>query len=148
MYGEPALRLVTARRRGRGAGDSSRQEIKKIEPFVIAPSQDLGVLAYDHFVRLLARRKSLMPIQKFFSRLIEGSTDTHNDLVSYLMFDHDYMESLIQLGYEDAGREHEQLVRFFTGQPVAEAPLAEAPAVDNRIANIFGKERLAPRLLV
>ncbi len=143
IYGERALRIINARRRER-----SSQEIRKIEPFVITPSQDLGVLAYDHFVRLLARRKSLMPIQKFFSRLIEGSPDTHNDLVSYLMFDHEYMESLIQLGYEDAGREHEQLVRFFTGQPVAEAPLADAPAVDNRIANIFGKERLAPRLLV
>ncbi len=147
LYGEPALRLVNARRRGRSSRESSRQEIKKIEPFVIAPSQDLGALAYDHFMRLLARRASLTPIQKFFSRIIEGSPDTHNDLVSYLMFDHEYLESLIQLGYEDAGRQHEQLLRFFNGQPVAEAPLAGASAMDGRIALALRGERLAPRPL-
>ena len=58
-------------------------------------------------------------MQKFFAKVVEGTPDRPNDMVSLLMFDRDYLEMLIQLGYEDARAEHDNLVKFFTGQPLA-----------------------------
>jgi hypothetical protein len=36
------------------------------------------------------------------------------DLLSYLLFDRIYTEPLVQLGIEDARRQEEELLRFFT----------------------------------
>ena len=46
-------------------------------------------------------------MQKFFAKVLENTPEGHNDLVSYLLFDREYLEALIQLGFEDARAQHE-----------------------------------------
>lgn len=119
LYGPEALEKVNAARRKDYGKQAEVHPMHKIVPFVIHPSQDIGMLATEAFMRLLSRRETLTPMQKFFSKVMEGTPGRPNELVSLLMFDRDYLESLLQLGYEDARAEHENLVRFFTGQPLA-----------------------------
>ncbi len=117
IYGKNALEAVNKARSRLKLGNRVVHPINKIVPFVINPSQDIGLIASDHFFRLLSRREQLTPMQKFFARVLEGTPDTQNDLVSFLLFDRDYLETLIQLGYEDARDNHDHLVRFFSGEP-------------------------------
>lgn len=118
LYGEDALEKINAMRMKEQTGHKEIHVMNKIVPFVIHPSQDIGLIASNAFKRLLERRETLTPVQKFFSKVMEGTPDRPNDLVSLLMFDREYLETLLQLGYEDARAEHDNLVSFFTGQPL------------------------------
>ena len=119
LYGSNVMDKINANRMGTQLAVKEVHEMNKIVPFVIQPSQDIGMLATQQFQRVLARRETLTPMQKFFAKVVEGTPDRPNDMVSLLMFDRDYLEMLIQLGYEDARAEHDNLVKFFTGQPLA-----------------------------
>lgn len=116
LYGEEALAKINAARMKSNVGRAEVHEMNKIVPFVIYPSQDIGLLATNAFKRLISRREALTPMQRFFSKIMEGTPDRPNELVSLLMFDREYLETLLQLGYEDARAQHDNLVNFFSGQ--------------------------------
>ena len=119
VYGMDAMKAVNARRKNKRENSFDvSYESRKITPLVITPSRDIGEIASDHFWRLLARRENLTPMQKFFAKVLENTPEGHNDLVSYLLFDREYLEALIQLGFEDARAQHEELIRFFSNRPI------------------------------
>lgn len=118
IYGWNAMEHLNAYREKLHVPGKQIQAIRRIQPFVIAPTEDIGRIATYHFKRLLSRRETLTPVQKFFARAAEGTPDEQNDFVSYLMFEHNYLNELIALGYEDAQREHDHLVNFFLGNPL------------------------------
>ncbi len=89
-------------------------EMKSVLPLVISPSEDIGVIASHHFKRLSLRREALSPVHRFFSSVVDSSGDGNNDFLSYLLFQREYLESLIQLGFEDARRAHDDLEEFFS----------------------------------
>jgi hypothetical protein len=43
-----------------------------------------------------------------------GDASTEADLLSYLLFDGEFVAPLAELGYRDAEAREEELVRFFT----------------------------------
>ncbi|MBI3992892.1 MAG: patatin-like phospholipase family protein [Candidatus Lambdaproteobacteria bacterium] len=121
IYGWNALEHLNEYRTKLAIPGKQVQPIRHIQPFVIAPTEDIGRVATYHFRRMVAQRDKLTPVQKFFARAAEGSPDAQNDLVSYLMFEPGYLHELINLGFEDARREHDRLVNFFSGRPLEEA---------------------------
>lgn len=108
-FGEDFLqRLNVAGKRARG------HEYKAIDDLVIRPSADVGVLAG----LVLDRKRTegrLTPLLRLFLRSINVSgVPYESDLLSYLLFDGEFAEPMIELGMADARAREDELVRFFS----------------------------------
>lgn len=79
---------------------------KPIDFFWISPSADLGEIA--------ARKSSRLP--RVIRYLIKGlgTLEEASEIVSYLLFDPSYCGQLMEIGYEDAMKQKERLLQFFT----------------------------------
>ncbi len=90
------------------------QSFRRIQDLVIRPSADLGRLAGQVLLKM-DEAKERSPIVRFAARnLIEGTRTPESDLLSYLLFDGEYLAPLAELGYQDALAREEELVKFFT----------------------------------
>jgi NTE family protein len=98
----------------RAAGPGRDHPLRKVSDVVVRPSRDLGVLAGElvaeprggarvpTWVRLLQRALGL------------AGEPFEADLLSYVLFDRLYTAPLVALGMEDARRQEEELLRFFS----------------------------------
>lgn len=80
--------------------------LRQIDTLSINPSQPIDEIAIKHINKLPG------PIKQFFGlnkEPIEGGVS----LASYLLFEGDFMNELIQLGYKDAKKQAKQLDEFF-----------------------------------
>ena len=101
-------------RMNRAAGSERDHPFRKVWDVVVRPSRDLGLLAGElvsqprfgarvpTWVRLLQRALGL------------AGEPFEADLLSYVLFDRLYTRPLVQLGMEDARRQEEELLRFFS----------------------------------
>ena len=79
---------------------------RQIDTLLISPSQPIDEIAIRHIKRLPS------PIKQFFGlnkQPVEGGIS----LASYLLFDGDFMNELIELGYKDAKKQAKELDLFF-----------------------------------
>ena len=95
--------------------------IRPIEAVHIRPSMDIGLMAADFINSGKARIKNKL-LGRFMSKYVQGEEGSHSDIPSYLLFDGRFASDLINLGYEDAARQEEQLARLFSVYP-EEQPL-------------------------
>ena len=86
-------------------------KMRAIDTMVIVPSKDLRAIAYKH------RRKMPLPVRSLL-RGIGGRARSENPLLSFLLFEQAYTKELIELGYNDAMSEKDQLLDFVTGKEV------------------------------
>lgn len=85
---------------------SNRQDLRPIDLLVIRPSMDLGKLSGDF-------QHDLGGILKLIGRGL-GSKDTKSpDWLSMILFEPAYTTSLIDVGYQDARKQYDDLARFF-----------------------------------
>ena len=87
---------------------------RRVDDVVVRPSRDLGVLAAELVAE--PERAARVPA---WARLLQralglAGQPLEADLLSYLLFDSVYTEPLVQLGLEDARRQEEELLRFFS----------------------------------
>lgn len=78
--------------------------IKVVDVISISPSQDLGKIAEDYAHRLPTAVRYLL------SGL--GSISSASDLMSYLLFDSNYTQTLIDLGYQDTNQRIDEIENF------------------------------------
>lgn len=93
--------------------------IRPLQALHIRPSRDVGEIAsiYLREGRIKLRGRFA---RRLFSRLSRGEASRESDLLSYLLFDGNYAEALIELGYHDADAVADQLVELFsTGEEPA-----------------------------
>lgn len=82
-----------------------REPIKVVEPLAISPSEDLAVIANAMKHRMPGTVRYLLDAL--------GTPDARSaDLTSYLLFDSQFTRELIRIGYEDAGRQINEIEAF------------------------------------
>ncbi|MEN8182873.1 MAG: patatin-like phospholipase family protein [Myxococcota bacterium] len=107
-FGEDFLEEVN-----RSAGRQREGEgYRVIQDLVVRPSRDLGAVAAE----VLSSKKRSGSLSRVARVLLSG-TPFEADLLSYLFFDQDFTQTLLQLGYEDARQQEESLAAFFSDPP-------------------------------
>jgi NTE family protein len=88
---------------------------KKIEDLVIRPSQDLGRLAGE-VLESMSPEQMTSPLLRFAARGLSDGPDRtpESDLLSYLLFDGNFLAPLTVLGYGDASAKEAELAAFFS----------------------------------
>jgi NTE family protein len=97
------------------AGEPEREHpFRKIGDVVVRPSRDLGMLAGE--LVAAPRAGARVPAWvRFLQRALGLAGEPFEaDLLSYVLFDRIYTGPLVQLGMEDARRQEEELLRFFS----------------------------------
>jgi NTE family protein len=90
--------------------NSAPSYLRPVETLVISPSKPLDKIAGRHV-------RDLPPSMRFFMRAT-GSTASSGgaSAASYLLFSNEYCHELMELGYQDAMWERDNITRFFADQ--------------------------------
>lgn len=98
----------------RELGRAPGREVRPVRTLLVRASRDLTKIAGDHVrsPRFAARASGI--VGKLLLRLAEGDGSRDGDLLSFLLFDGDYAQELIELGRADARARHNELCQFFT----------------------------------
>jgi NTE family protein len=99
----------TARRDG-------RQGFRRVRELVIRPSADLGVLAGQILESMPAERRRSPLLRLAARNLSQGQPSHEADLLSYLLFDGEFLRPLTELGFRDAKAREEELCAFFSDE--------------------------------
>lgn len=88
--------------------------LRPVDPLLISPSQDLGLIAGEHKHALPRSLRILLRGIGAFER--DGA-----DLVSYLLFEKGYCRDLIDLGFSDTIRRQHEVLDFLSFKPTVAA---------------------------
>jgi len=88
-----------------------RDGLQPIDLLVLRPSVDLGALAGDYEVNIGGAMGALL-------NLVDWQTDPPPDWLSMLLFTPEYLNRLLEIGYNDAKRQHDRIEAFFAREPV------------------------------
>jgi NTE family protein len=101
-------------RLGDASGVERAHPRRAIDELVIRPSADLGMLAAQVLQDLPAAALRSPFFRLAMRNLEPGRRSAEADLLSYLLFDGEFLAPLAELGYRDARAQEEELARFFT----------------------------------
>jgi NTE family protein len=87
------------------------RHMRPIDTMVVLPSEDLRDVAERH------RQAMPLPVRALL-RGVGGRGRSENRLLSFLLFEREYTQDLIRLGYKDAMAVRNELEKFLTGQEV------------------------------
>lgn len=107
---QAALAAVVSEQRG--------APYRKVVPLIFSPSEDLGVLAAE-FLREHVNEIELDFVARHaFRRIAQGSKGKTADWLTYLLFDGQFADVLIELGRKDVAARADEVVEFF--RPIAD----------------------------
>ena len=86
--------------------------MRVIDDLVVRPSQDVGVLAGEAMRGVGGPRPST-GVRLLLRAFDLGEEAFEADLLSYVLFDRSFTRRLVDLGYEDAKRQQDELAEFF-----------------------------------
>ncbi|MFO8098456.1 MAG: patatin-like phospholipase family protein [Salinibacter sp.] len=89
-------------------------ELRPIDLLVLRPSVDLGALAHDYDLEIGGAMGRLLSA-------VQWQDDPQPDWLSMLLFRPDYLQRLLEIGYNDARRAHDRIEAFFAREPQDES---------------------------
>ena len=81
-------------------------DLRPIKLLLIRPSVDIGHMAKD-------LKPQLSGALRLFTMGIGADETESPDWLSMLLFQREYVERLVDVGYKDASRQHDEIIRFF-----------------------------------
>lgn len=90
-----------------------RMGLRPVRLLLLRPSVDLGKIAGNY-------EATLPTSLEIFSRVLGTGETRSPDWLSLLLFERDYISRLIDIGYEDARRQHGEIEAFFQPEPVSD----------------------------
>ncbi|HEY8378345.1 MAG TPA: patatin-like phospholipase family protein, partial [Nannocystis sp.] len=114
LIDQDAIRLERMNRLLRKLPEEEREGMRIVDLLVLRPSRDLGRLAREYEPRLPGAFR-------FMTRGL-GTRETESaDALSLIMFQEDYLNRLIEIGYEDALARADEIGAFLAGERLAPA---------------------------
>jgi len=111
LYGKNFLKDMNALLKKKNlSGDIAERGLKRLKVLRIRPSQDIGELFSQCFRK--AERRNFTAFEKFLIRFLDVDPTSGVDFLSYISFLPEYIQTLLDLGFEDARRHHQQLKEF------------------------------------
>lgn len=95
-------------------GDIAARGLKKMEVFKIFPSQDLRDIFVDAVEKSNFFRNNLTKFEKTLLKILDVDVRTGKGFLSFVMFCPEYIHRLLELGFEDARKNHDRLAAFFS----------------------------------
>lgn len=86
--------------------------VAPIEIISFFPSYDIAKMVDQTLRKSFTNLKTFGIFERFVIRLLEIDVSTGSDLLSYFLFEPTYIANLVELGFEDARKKHDQLVEF------------------------------------
>ena len=114
---QDALRMQLINDLLAGLPRHKRNGLRPIRLLVLRPSRDLAALSHD-FEPQLEGALGLL------ARTLGSGETERPEWLSMILFDEGYIARLIELGYEDARRQHDRIAAFIDGAPAAAPPAA------------------------
>jgi NTE family protein len=105
---QDALTMERINRLVRELPPSRRHDMRPIRLLELRPSVDLGRLAGDYDT-------ALPTAMQYLGRWLGTEQTESPDWLSVLLFEHDYLARLLEVGYEDARAQHDRIQDFFSG---------------------------------
>ena len=102
-----------------------RGRLRPIDLLVIRPSVDLGALADDYELEIEGAMGGLLSA-------VQWRDDPQPDWLSMLLFESGYLHRLLEIGYNDARRQHDRIAAFFAREPLGPEASADYSASSTR----------------
>ncbi len=96
-----------------------RDPLRPVDLLVLRPSVDLGALAGDYRMDLGGAMGALLSA-------VQWRGDPPPDWWSMLLFHPDYLDRLLEIGYNDARRQHDRIEAFFAREPMDQSASVSA----------------------
>jgi NTE family protein len=99
--------------------------LRPIDLLILRPSVDLGALARDYEVKIGGAMGALLSA-------VQWQDDPQSDWLSMLLFKPEYLQRLLEIGYNDAKRQHSRIEAFFAREPVSGNGQPQSSSVSTR----------------
>ena len=95
-------------------GDIANRGLKRLEVLEISPSTDIRTIFAESVDRKDFFKTELTSFEKTLLKILDVDLSTGKDFLSFILFYPQYLEKLLELGYNDAKARHEDLRKFLT----------------------------------
>lgn len=95
---------------GRGG---AKRSFRPLAALLVRASRNMGRMAVDYVRSDLFIKRSGGLAGRLLRQIVDYAFDDEADLLSYILFDGEFAAQLIELGWHDAKKQHQELCHFF-----------------------------------
>lgn len=117
VYGGDFLEKMNQKLYNQEGQDIAMRGLNKIDFLSIFPSVDIRKVFRECVDQADFMKRNLTYFERFLLRVLDVDLKQGLDFLTFILFVPSYMQRLLELGYEDAKAQHDQLVQFFACPP-------------------------------